>query len=114
MANGKVLNLETFTATLESYKNTLEDMHRLTENELKRVTSLEIKVVEDSELLEKEATRFLNQQMYVYLGKLSNLVNEIPSFMLPKDAFLTKDLQEMQKQVLQRLKDQGHSEYFYE
>jgi hypothetical protein len=114
MAKGKVINLETFTSTLESYKNTLEEMHRLTEKELKRVTSLEIKVVEDNALLEKEATRFLNQQMYVYLGKLNNLAAEIPGFMLAGNAFLTKDLQEMQKQALQRLKDQGHSEYFYE
>ena len=114
MATGKVINLEAFTATLESYKNTLEEMYRLTENELKKVTSLEIKVVEDNELLEKEASLFLNQQMYVYLAILSSLATEIPGFMLAGNAFLTKDLQELQKLALQRLKEMGHSEYFYE
>lgn len=112
MLNNKVIDLQTFISTLERYRIALEEMCKLTEDELKRVGSFEIKVVEDNALLEKEATRFINHQMFVYLDKLGEIVKEIPNFALPGTVFLTKDIQQMQEQVLAHLKASGNPEYF--
>ena len=74
------INLQEFSAMLQSYRDTLLEMNQLTDAEIQRVSSIGITMNEDEGLSGKDAAVFINKQMYAYLNELSALVSMVPNF----------------------------------
>ena len=99
----RLVNLETFTAKLESYRNSLVEMNQLTEKEVERINSLG-KNLGVGNTIERDTAIFIHQQMNTFLDHLREILKEMPNYSISKDVFLCDELEALQKQVLIRLK----------
>ena len=101
----KIINLHSFTLKLAKYKNTLIEMSELTDEEINRVSSLKINMEVEEHPLVKQTAIFMHFQVAVFLNDLGELVNELPTYSLTKDTFLTKEIKVLQEQALVKLKE---------
>lgn len=108
----KLTNIEEFTSKLQSYKATLEEMNRLTADEIDRLNSLAISITDSDTFVAADATIFINQQVNSFFEKLTALVEAVPRHTFSKEVFLTEEIQWLQGRVLERLKELGASNNF--